>query len=330
VACSKIPVSVLICGLGSIGRRHLRHFRALGCGPIWAYRTGKATLPDDGQPQPDAVFHELTAALAQKPDVVVVANPTALHVETALAAVRAGCHVLIEKPLSHRREGIAELVAETARLGRVVRVAQNLRFHPQLQRLRQMLTSGQPFGQLLLARAHIGGYLPDWHPWEDYRGSYAARRDLGGGAALTNIHELDYLTWLLGPARRFAGFASPLHPLRTDVDEVAAFVLEHVTGALSVATLSLAHKPQTRTLELSGAGGNASLDLLTGHLRLALADGTVREEPPPPGFSLDDTYRAQAADFLAALDGQPGYGATLAEAVHDLEIALCVQSNSHD
>jgi len=62
-----MPVSVLICGLGSIGRRHLRHFRALGCAPILAYRTGKATLPDDEQAAPDAVFHELNEALAEHP-----------------------------------------------------------------------------------------------------------------------------------------------------------------------------------------------------------------------------------------------------------------------
>ncbi len=322
--------AILICGLGSIGRRHLRHFRALGCAPLWAWRTGKATLPDDGQPAPDAVFRDLAEALAQRPDVVVVANPTALHLETALAAVRAGCHVLIEKPLSHRLDGWEELAAEATRRERVVRVAQNLRFHPQLRRLREILTSGEPLGRPLLARAHIGGYLPDWHPWEDYRVSYAARRELGGGAALTNIHELDYLLWLLGPARRFSGLELPLHPLGTDVDEAAAFVLEHAGGALSVATLSLAHKPQVRTLELSCTGGNASLDLLTGHLRLAPADGAPREEPPPAGFSFDDTYRAQAADFLGAIRGQPSPAATLEEAAHALLIALAPRMHSHE
>lgn len=325
-----MPVSVLICGLGSIGRRHLRHFRALGCEPILAYRTGKATLPDDGQPAPDAIFHSLEEALAQRPEVVVVANPTALHLETALSAVRAGAHVLIEKPLAHRLDGWEALAAEAVRRDRVVRVAQNLRFHPQLRRVRDLIVTGEPLGRPLLARAHIGGYLPDWHPWEDYRVSYAARRELGGGAALTNIHELDYLLWLLGPARCFTGLEMPLHPLGTDVDEATAFVLEHAGGALSVATLSLAHRPQVRTLEVSFTGGNASLDLLTGYLRLALADGSTREEPPPEGFTIDNTYRAQAADFLGAIAGQPSPAATLEEAAHALLIALSARIPPHE
>ena len=317
-----MPASVLLCGLGSIGRRHLRHFRALGCAPILAYRTGKATLPDDGQPAPEVVFHSLTEALGQSPTAVVVANPTSHHLATALAAVRAGCHVLIEKPLADVLDGWEALAAEAERRQRVVKVAQNLRFHPQLRRLREIITTRQPLGQVLVARAHMGGYLPDWHPWEDYRVSYAARRELGGGSALTNIHELDYLTWLLGPARRFTGFELQLHPLGTDVDEAAAFLLEHENGALSTATLSLAHKPQVRTLDLSFTGGNATLNLLTGALSLALADGTQREEPLPAGFTVDDTYRAQAADFLTAIQGGASVGASLAEAVHDLQIAL--------
>lgn len=323
-------VSVLICGLGSIGRRHLRHFRTLGCGPILAYRTGKATLADDSEAMPDAVFWNLNEALGHRPDVVVVCNPTSLHLESALAAVRAGCHVLIEKPLAHRLDGCEELVVESARRERVVRVAHNLRFHPQLRRLREIISSGVPLGRPLLARAHIGGYLPDWHPWEDYRVSYAARCELGGGAALTNIHELDYLLWLFGPARRFSGLEAPLHPLGTDVDEIAAFVLEHANGPLSVATLSLAHKPQQRTLNISFTGGNASLDLLSGRLQLMLADGTVREESPPKGFSMDDTYRAQAADFLGATRGQPSAAATLEEAAHALSIALSARIQCHE
>lgn len=318
--------SLLICGLGSIGRRHLRHFRALGFAPILAYRTGRATLADEGQPAPDEVFHDLETALARRPEAVVVANPTALHLETALAAIRAGCHVLIEKPVAGSLEGCEALVEEAAARRLVVKVAQNLRFHPQLQRLREWIRAGEPVGQVLLARAHIGGYLPDWHRWEDYRTSYAARRDLGGGAALTNIHEIDYLVWLLGPARRFAGFELPLRPLGTDVDEAAAFLLEHDGGALSTATLSLAHKPQTRTLELSFTGGNVSLDLLTGRMVVALPDGTSREEPPPEGFEIDQTYRLQAEDFLAAMNGQASIGAELPEALHDLEIALSIRS----
>jgi len=137
----------------------MRHFRALGCGPILAYRTGKATLPDDEQAAPDAVFHDLNQALAQQPDVVVVANPTALHLDTVLAALRVNAHVLIEKPLSHRLDGWEELAGEASRRGRIVRVAQNLRFHPQLRRLREWTAAGEPLGRMMRPEEIVGAVL---------------------------------------------------------------------------------------------------------------------------------------------------------------------------
>ncbi|MBN1459926.1 MAG: Gfo/Idh/MocA family oxidoreductase [Armatimonadetes bacterium] len=317
-----MPQRVLICGFGSIGRRHFRHFRDLGCAPVEVYSTGLGTMKDDQLLRPAAVYTDLSTALAARPDVVVVANPTAFHLPVAMAAVDAGCNVLIEKPLSHQLDGCAELSTLVSRRGVVAGVAQNLRFHPHLQTVRGWVQSREPLGEALVARAHIGGYLPDWHPWEDYHVSYAARRDLGGGASLTNIHEIDYLLWILGPPSAWCGLALGRHPLGTDVDEAASFVLRHKGGAVSTATLSLAHKPQSRTLDLSFAGGTVMLDFPAGTLAVRRADGTVDMAPTPQGFTVDETYRAQAADFLNATNGAPSSVATLGEAIEALRIAL--------
>ena len=174
----------LICGLGSIGQRHLRNLRALGQQDIVLWRTGLGTLPADdleGIPvEPDL----MTALERWQPDAAVVANPSALHVEAAVPAARAGCHIFIEKPVSDRLEGLEDLRAALAVGGGEVLVGFQYRFDPGLIRARELLHGGT-IGRPLSARAHWGEYLPDWHPWEDYRRSYAARADLGGGAALT-------------------------------------------------------------------------------------------------------------------------------------------------
>lgn len=312
---------LLICGLGSIGRRHLRHFRALGVERIDAYRTGKATLPEEGQPAPDYVFSSLEEALAQHPEAVLVTNPTALHLDTALAAVRAGAHVLVEKPLSHTTNGLDTLEREVEAKGRCVFVAYNLRFHPALQAIRSFIRSGELLGTPLLARAHFGAFLPDWHPWEDYRLSYAARRDLGGGALLTSSHELDYLLWMLGPAERVVGLIAGRQPLGTNVDEASAVLIRHANGALSAITLSLAQKPPSRSLEIACERGVISLDLLQGRWFVNGADSQAREYHVPEGFTIDDTYRAQAQAFLRALEGSAEDLATLAEARASVQMA---------
>ena len=313
---------VLICGLGSIGRRHLRHFRALGIGRIDAYRSGLATLPDEGQPAPDRVFTDLEEAVAERPEVVVVANPTALHVPTALAAVRAGCAVLLEKPVSHALDGCDALLAEARASGVPVSVACNLRFHPSVRLFREWVLTGEPLGRAILARGHFGAYLPDWHPWEDYRKGYAGRRDLGGGATLTSIHEIDTALWLFGPVRDAHCASIGFSPLGTDIQEAAGLLLSHQSGTVSTITLSLAQKPASRSLEVNFERGTATLDLLTGRWVLRHHDVRVEEGGPPEGWQFDDTYRDQAIAILASSRHGAPVSVTLEEGMAALRIAV--------
>jgi predicted dehydrogenase len=90
----------LIAGFGSIGRRHLRNLLALGEEDIVLYRSNRSTLPDDEIAR-FPVETDLQAALAHRPDAVIVSNPTALHLDVAIPAAKAGCAVLLEKPVSH-------------------------------------------------------------------------------------------------------------------------------------------------------------------------------------------------------------------------------------
>ena len=186
----------LIAGLGSIGRRHLRNLQALGETDIVLYRTRRATMPEDelsGLP----VETDLHRALDGRPDAVIVANPTALHLEVALQAAEAGCHIFLEKPVSSSLDGLDRLADAAVNSGSRILVGFQFRFHPTLQKAAQLIKDGA-IGDVLTIHARWGEYLPNWHPWEDYRSSYAARSDLGGGVTLTLTHPLDYIRWLAG------------------------------------------------------------------------------------------------------------------------------------
>ena len=111
---------ILIAGLGSIGRRHLRNLLALGERDILLYRTRQSTLAEDELTR-FPTYSDLGTALAQRPEAVIIANPTALHLEVAIPAAKAGCHLFLEKPVSHSLQGTAELEAATQRSGSRVR-----------------------------------------------------------------------------------------------------------------------------------------------------------------------------------------------------------------
>ncbi len=142
-------------------------------------------------------MHTIAEALAHKPQAAVIANPTALHLDVAIPAGGSRLHLLMEKPVSHTLERMDDLADALRRGGSRLLVGFQFRYHPGLRQVKAWL-DGAEIGRPVGFRSHWGEYLPNWHPWEDYRLSYAARQDLGGGVVLTLIHPLDYLRWLLG------------------------------------------------------------------------------------------------------------------------------------
>ncbi len=218
-------MKTLIMGLGGIGQRHLRNLRMLMGNDmeIIAYdpRPNPPVLTDQLKVEEGArldkkyslhIFQDLEQALAQLPDAAFICNPTSLHIPAAIRAAQAGCHLFIEKPLSHNLERVDELVSLVESHNLKAVIGYQMRFHPCLKRLAE-LVQAKKIGRILSVRAEIGEYMPGWHTYEDYRQIYASRQDLGGGVILSQIHEFDYLYWLFGlPHSIYTRWRSPEQP----------------------------------------------------------------------------------------------------------------------
>jgi predicted dehydrogenase len=251
------------------------------------------------------VYFDVGKALTdERPDVVLVTNPTSLHVETACTALQAGAHVLVEKPLGGALVGVGELLEMARANNRKVMVGFNLRFHPGLARLKALLDAGA-IGKVVGARAEAGEYLPGWHPWEDYRASYSARRELGGGAVLTFSHELDALCWLLGPPRRLTALAVHASSLEIDVEDVAEIALEFETGALGSVHVDYMRRPPRRTIEVVGELGVARWEFERNRLELYdLNTGQWRIEQGDARFERNQMYVDELRHFAACARGE--------------------------
>jgi predicted dehydrogenase len=323
------PLHALVVGLGSIGRRHARNWAALGLGPVSVCRqVGLA------QPEPLGVaareFFDLDEALASQPDVVLVTNPTGLHVETAVRAVRAGAHVFVEKPLGDALDGVAELLSAAHAAGRQIMVGYNLRFHPGLARLKELVGEGA-VGQIVSVRATVGEYLPGWHPGEDYRRGYSARRDLGGGAVLTLSHELDAVCWLLGAPSQVMAMAIHATSLDIDTDDVAELTLRYPRCLASV-HMDYARRPPARSLEIVGEEGVLRWEYDEARLfRYAPATRQWRVEEGDRRAERNDKFLAELSPFAACVHGeldQPLIDGSQGAAV--LAIALAALRSSAD
>jgi predicted dehydrogenase len=278
-------------------------------------------LPDD-ELSAFPVEFDLQAALAHRPQAVIIANPTSLHLDIAIPAAQAGCHLLIEKPISNSLQRVDELAQAVRQGGAQILVGFQFRFHPGLQRVAELLQD-EAIGKPLSARASWGEYLPDWHPWEDYRQSYSARPDLGGGVILTLCHPLDYLLWLLGKVDSLSAMVGNTGDLDLAVEDTAEIALQFHNGALGSVHLDYNRRPASHHLEIVGTHGVIQWDNADGAVRVyRVSDQLWEVFPPPAGFERNDMFLDQMSHFLAVARAESQPVCSLQDGVRALELAL--------
>ncbi len=322
-------MKILIAGFGSIGRRHFRNLVTLGERDFVFLRSGSSTLPDDeisGYP----VETRLEAALAHQPQAVIVSNPTALHLEVAIPAAQAGCHLFLEKPLSHSLTGVDALEAALQQGGGQAFMGFQFRFHPGLQVIKELLVS-EKFGRPLSVRVHWGEFLPGWHPWEDYRQGYSARKDLGGGVVLTLCHPLDYLRWLFGEVESLWAFVAHQGGLGLDVEDAAEIGLRFEGGTLGSVHLDYNQRPPSHHLEIVCASGTIRWDNATGVVEVYDASEEKWEQYlPPTGFERNQLFLSEMAHFLRVAQGVEISSCNLMDGIKSLELALAVYRSAQN
>jgi predicted dehydrogenase len=319
-------LSVLITGYGSIGRRLVGNLRELGVSDITVYRTGHGTLPANDLAG-IAVETDLSAALARRPTAVFVVNPTARHIPTALAAARAGCHLFLEKPISHNLDGVADLQRIVDAQGLVCCVGFQFRFHPGLREARRLLRA-DAIGRMVSVRAHWGEYLPDWHPWEDYRRSYSALNELGGGVTLTLCHPFDYLRWLVGEVIEVSARLG-YDGLDIEAEDTADVQLAFESRAIASVHLDYVQRPSQHQVTFVGLRGTLHWDNQDGAVRLFQADrGEWQTIDVPKGFDRNTMFLDETRHFLECVAGTEAPVCTLDDGVRALKIALAAKQSA--
>lgn len=318
----------LIAGLGSIGRRHLRNLLTLGERDILLYRTHQSTLPED-ELAPFPVETDLNAALAHQPHAVIVSNPTALHMDIALPAAQAGCHLLLEKPIAPQMNHSIKALIEIAAEHQIhTLVGFQFRYHPVLNQIRDYLQTGN-LGRPYSFRSHWGEYLHGWHPWEDYRQSYAARKDLGGGVVNTLCHPLDYVRWFFGEVSSLSAITGKISDLDLDVEDMAEVSLVFENGCMGSIHLDYFQRPPAHWLEINCEKGQIHWDNDSGSAKIyAVGKDKWEVIQPPVEFERNDLFLEEMRHFLSIVNGESQSRCSLLDGVKVLEMTEAVHRSA--
>lgn len=332
----------LFAGLGGIGQRHLRNLHSIygDNAEYLAYRVKHRSFEISNTLQADyntnvlnkygvKVFDTLDSALSQRPDVVFVTNPTSLHLTTALAAVKSGAHVFIEKPVSHNLHGISELAKEVEERGLVAYIGYQLRFYPGFVKTSELLSSGLS-GNVLAARIAVGSFMPDWHPYENFRDLYASKSDSGGGVLLTESHEIDLMIALFGMPDRVFATGGSLSNFNLGVEDTVSLILEYEMSKRILPVhlhLSFVQQPPIRRWEIYGQEGTLVCDYFSNTLEVYYPNFQKNELSRWDNFDRNQMFLDELKHFLSCIDGTAQPLVSVKEAEKSLKVIIAAKKS---
>ncbi len=314
----------LCIGAGSIGKRHLRNLLSIGV---------KADELAASDPRADrraevaamgisAVFETYEKALAAGDyDAAIMCSPTNLHIPQAIDLAKRGIHILMEKPLGHNLDGIEDLKAAVAETGVVVLMAYIFRFSPLTAKVREILEAGT-IGKVLFVRGEFSEYLPDWHPYEDYRSFYMAEKSQGGGSILDQSHIMDLVHHLFGGFETIYALNGNLSSLEVRSDDYSELTVRMKNGIVASIHTDMFGRDHKKELEIKGETGNiywnSTDNLVTLYDPETKAKQVFRKFPPD--FNLN--YIEEIRHFVACCEGREKPLATLQEGIETMELIL--------
>lgn len=304
-----------VVGCGLIGKRRAAEARA-------SDRSELVLVVDPADGVASAVAEEFGCAAAtdwraavddSAIDVVVIATPNGYLRDIAVAALRAGKHVLLEKPMGRNVAEAQEIAAAAREAGKLVKVGFNHRYHPAIAGARAAFAAGE-IGKIISIRARYGhggraGYEKDW------RGDAA----LAGGGELTDqgVHVLDLINWFLGTPKDVVAFVQtavwPIAPL----EDNGFAMLRFADGAIATLHTSWTQWKNLFSFEVfgergavlvEGLGKSYGIETLTTQIRKpegGAPNATVHSFDGP-----DDSWRLEWAEFTAAIAEGSAYNGT--------------------
>ena len=289
---------VLFVGVGSIAKRHIKNlFKLQSEGKysfhIDAFRSGSGGKVDDDAAGGISCAYSDYEHVPKDYDIVFITNPTQLHLDALARFHNSGKHFFIEKPLC-TVEQLGDAATDFLRKDSVYYVACPLRYTGVIQYLKNNIDKEQ----VRAVRAISSSYLPDWRLGIDYRRTYSARKELGGGVSIDLVHEWDYLCYLFGAPSRVLSIIEKVSNLDINSDDVAVYIAEYPK---MIAELHLDYfgRYPIRKLELFMDGDTVSCDLIKGTILYEKESRTI-------SFSNDrDTWQiAELAHFIELIEEQ--------------------------
>ena len=314
-------MKVSIFGSGSIGLRHLKNLiklkKELKISSIFSFdvKNKKKFIGKIG----DFTFTQNIKLASENCDVAFICVPTHLHNQTINKILKyTKCHFYIEKPLSSEIKDCLKTLNKIKKTKKKVAVGYMLVNHPVILKV-QSLIKQKAIGKIIFVKAECGFYLPNWHPWEDYRKFYMAHKKQGGGVLLDTSHEINYLQRLFGQVKNIQGIVGKFSNLEITSDDLALSILKFRNNIIGHVHLDLLQFEKSRSFKIIGTKGIIEGSLVTNKIKV-FKNNKKKVVERKLKYNFNNIYFTQLRQFWSLIKNKNSNLCTGDEAYHTMQI----------
>lgn len=320
---------VLVIGYGSIGKRHVGNllerddvehiFVVTKINPVSSNLNEHKKVTFIKPPASSVSDLSCLQLISfSKSDFAIIANETSKHMDWAISLGKLGINLLIEKPLSHTLNGVAELQNVADEMKIKVMVGYNLRFLEIIGTIKEYLAKGS-VGNIYFAKIEVGQYLPSWRKDVDYRSTYSANKSMGGGVSLDLSHEIDYMKYLFGFPLSWKIMKEKVSELPITSDDIFEGVYRYNNYLCNV-HMDYLQEHKKRECRIVGSKGSLICDFVKKRLELqSPVDGDLWIDTPA-AFDVDKTYEIELEQFIQAIQRDEVTAVTLSDGIDVLKL----------
>ncbi len=316
-----MKLTFLQVGLGSMGKRRIRNLHVQGEKNITGFDILPERMKEAKEKYGIRVIDDLKKISAKDFDVMIISTPPDTHGDYIRFALRNKKHFFVEHPVSD--DGYKDIF-KNKNLDIVKAPSCTLRFYGPIKMMKKILEDGR-IGKILAFQYHMGQYLPDWHPWEDYRQVYFSKKETSACREMLPF-ELIWLNWLMdSKVEEISGLITKVSDLDMDADDIILANLKYANGILGNAIIDVISRKPVRTLRVLGSEGVLDWERFNQEIKLYDAKSKTTETIPVPkgnpetGYvNEEEMYNDEIKAFLEAISGRAKYPFTFEENLWNL------------
>jgi predicted dehydrogenase len=314
-----------------MGKRRIRCLAALGFSDIVGVDFREDRRRDAEAAASIRTAERMDASLLAGTDAVIISTPPDHHIEYLRAAIEAGKPAFVEASVIDN--GLAEVDSVARQKGIVVAPSCTLRFHPAVQQIESLVTSGA-LGKVVNFSYHSGQYLPDWHPWERVADYYVSNPATGGAREIVPF-ELTWLTHVFGWPSRVRGERAATMDVGAPIDDTYALILGYAE-MIGVMIVDVVARAAVRRLLVNLERGQIAWDWAENAVRVYEAESqrwaahALPEPKAAAGYNkniAEQMYIDEVAAFVDAITGRRSFPNTLSDDIKVLKLLYQAEGN---